>query len=152
LSEPPAYQPNNAPVSKWLRPNSYLTIVSIYLFILAATGMWYLLFIATPTVLANYSLAGETVAVTIIMIIAPAIGGILLLREGWIRTGFYVSGTALIFWVLAMGYVVFTLSSLGFSMIVSSMSIVILMPLVFPFLSSLAMIVVLNLGWRKIKE
>jgi hypothetical protein len=145
LSEPP----NN---TKWLRPNSYLTIVSIYLFILAAAGIWYLLFVAAGSVLADYSLANEIEAVNMLMIIAPAIGGVLLLREGWIRTGFFVAGTALIFWVLAMGYIVLALASLGFSLIIWSMSIVILMPILFPFLSSIAMIVILNLGWRKVKQ
>ena len=139
-------------MSKWLRPNSYLTIVSIYLFILAAAGIWYLLFVATGSALTNYPLANEIEAVNMLMIIAPAIGGVLLLREGWIRTGFFVAGTALIFWVLAMGYIVLALASLGFSLIVWSMSIVILMPILFPFLSSVAMIVVLNLGWRKVKQ
>ena len=144
-------EPPNNTISKWLRPNSFLTIVSIYLFVLSATGIWYLLFVATGSVLVDYSLANEIEAVNMLMIIAPAIGGILLLREGWIRTGFFVAGTALIFWVLAMGYIVLALASRFFTNSLEQ-SIIILMPILFPFLSSIAMIVVLSLGWRKIKQ
>jgi len=64
------------------------------------------MFIAAGSVLGNSSSANEIMAVNILMITAPAIGGILLLREGWIRTGFFVAGTALIFgyWLWVMLY------------------------------------------------
>ena len=126
-----------------------MTVVSIYLFILAATAIWYLLFVSTDIILANYPLASEIRAVNIVLIISSAAGGILLLREGWIWTGYLASETVLIFWVLVIGYVVLALVSLGPRATLSGVNY--LIPVLFPFSTSLAMAMVLYVGWKKTK-
>lgn len=133
-------------ISAWQQPRLYFTIVALYLFALAAFAIWYAFDVFDGEFFSSQFAAGFF-AVNVALIVTSAIGAILLLKRGNSGVALLVSFVSLVFWTLLGAYLNFGWGCFDCSPTVLDYTR--LFPFGFPLVSSLAMIGLLHIGWKK---